>query len=307
MNSITSRMNAVHASPGFLVNVHRTETFGVNVMRTTPFLTLITLLLPLLSSAQPQTTFDAASIKPNREGGGPYPRVLPGRLLMTYYSVQELVAFAYGLRTEQVVGQFPSDRYDIEAKTDGPVPMKQMTGPMLQALLAERFALRLHRETRDLPIYNLSVAKSGAKMPPTKHNCVVSNYDSGATPPPADGQSADPVFYCDHPSFAAQGVNRTVEGKGITMKALAESLSRTELNRTVMDKTGLTGAFDVTLKWVADPSSPAYDGFGGPAPAQSGAGPSLFAALQEQLGLRVQAGRGPVDVLVIDRVEKPTP
>jgi uncharacterized protein (TIGR03435 family) len=260
-------------------------------------------MLPPLSIAQPQPTFEVASIKPNKEGGGPYLRLRPGRLMMTYYSIQELVAFAYGVRTEQVVGQFPSDRYDIEATTDGPVPGKQMAGPMLQVLLADRFALRLHREMRDLPVYNLTVAKSGVKMPPAKDDCVVSGYDRGA--PPDEGQSAEPVFYCDHPHFGARGVNRTLEGKGITMKALADGLSRTELNRTVVNKTGLNGAFDVTLNWVADPSSPSYDGFGGPPTSEPTAGPSLFTALQEQAGLRVQAGRGPVEVLVIDQVEKP--
>jgi uncharacterized protein (TIGR03435 family) len=267
-----------------------------------PILTLV-FLLPAVGIAQPQPTFEAASIKLNKEGGGPYPRVRPGRLLMTYYSIKELVAFAYGVRSEQVVGQFPSDRYDIEATTDGAVPGKQMAGPMLQALLADRFALRLHRETRNLPVYNLTVAKSGLKMLAAKGDCVVSAYDRGA--PITESQSADPVFHCNHARFGAQGVNRTLDGKGITLQSLSDSLSRTELNRTVVNKTGLNGAFDVTLKWAADPSSPSYDGFGGSQPSETGAGPSLFTALQEQLGLRVEAGRGAVEVLVIDQVEKP--
>jgi uncharacterized protein (TIGR03435 family) len=273
----------------------------VAMIRTIPILALLS-FLPVLSTAQPPT-FEAAAIKPNREGGGPYLRVHPGRLMMTYYSIQELVAFAYGVRAEQVVGKFSSDRYDIEATTSGSVPGKQMAGPMLQALLADRFGLRLHRETRNLPVYNLTVSKNGPKMPPAKSDCVVSPVDHGAPP---EHPSADPVFYCDHPHFGAQGVNRTLEGKGITLQALSESLSRTELNRTVVNKTGLNGAFDVTLKWVADPSSPLHDGFGGPA-SEPGAGPSLFTALQEQLGLRVQSGRGPVEVLVIDQIEKPVP
>jgi uncharacterized protein (TIGR03435 family) len=187
------------------------------------------------------------------------------------------------------------------------VPGKQMAGPMLQALLRDRFALSLHRETRDLPIYNLTVAKGGVKMPPAKGDCVISPYDGGAPPQPSEGRSAVPVFYCDHPRTGARGVSRTLDGKGITLKSLSDSLSRTELNRTVVDKTGLTGAFDVKLNWVADPSSPSYDGRGGPPPSETVAGPSLSTALQEQLGLRVEAGRGPVEVLVIDQVERPQP
>jgi len=158
-------------------------------------------------------------------------------------------------------------------------------------------------KTRDLPVYNLIVAKGGVQMPSTKSDCVVSAYDRGASV--TEGQSADPVFYCDHARFGAQGVTRTLEGKGITLQSLSDSLSRTELNRTVLNKTGLNGAFDVNLKWTADPSSPSYDGFGGPPTSGPAGGPSIFTALQEQLGLRVQAGRGPVEVLVIDQVAKP--
>ncbi len=89
-------------------------------------------------------------------------------MVMNCYSIQELVAFSWGVRKEQVVGQFFPDRYDIEATMDGATPINQIYGPMLQALLEDRFALKLHPETRDLPIYNLIVAKSGVKMPPSE-------------------------------------------------------------------------------------------------------------------------------------------
>ena len=106
-------------------------------------------------------TFEAATVKPNKSGGGPYLQVLPGRLTMTYYSVQDLVAIAYGRRAEQVVGKSFADRYDIEATTDGKTPGNQMTGPMLQSLLDDRFQLKLHREIQQLPVYELTVAKGG--------------------------------------------------------------------------------------------------------------------------------------------------
>jgi uncharacterized protein (TIGR03435 family) len=265
-------------------------------------LTLASLMLPALGNAQTQPTFEAATIKPDKGCAGPYGRNLPGRLVMNCYSIQELAAFAWGVRKEQVVGQFFPDRYDIEATVDAATPINQIYGPMLQALLEDRFALRFHRETRDLPIYNLVVAKGGVKMPSAKGDCVVSPADGGPPVPASQGRPAAPVFFCGHPNSGA----RSVEGKGITMKALSGTLSRTGLNRSVVDETGLAGAFDVTVNWVTDPSDPLFDGLGGPPTSEPGVGPSLFTALQEQLGLRLQAGRGPVEVLVIDRVEKPT-
>jgi uncharacterized protein (TIGR03435 family) len=274
-------------------------------MRRIPGLTVASLTLPLLVTAQPQPTFEVASIRLNRGCPGPYGRNLPGRLVMNCYSIQELAAFAWGVRKEQVVGQFFPDRYDIEATMDRAAPINQMYGPMLQALLEERFALRLHPETRNMPIYNLIVAKNGVRMPLAKGDCVVSPADGGSSLPPSQGRPLVPVLFCNHPNTGARGDNRTLEGKGITLKALADSLSRTELSRTVVDNTGLTGAFDVTLHWETDPSSPLNNGIGGPPASEPVAGPSLFTAIEEQLGLRLQAGRGPDKVLVIDRAERP--
>jgi Protein of unknown function (DUF3738) len=191
---------------------------------TISILTLVPLMAPTLGIAQPNPTFEAASIKPDKQCPGPYGRGLPGRIVMNCYSIQELAAFAWGVRKEQVVGQFFPDRYDIEATMDGAAPSAQIIDRMLQAL---------------------------------------------------------------------------------TLKALADSLSRTELNRTVVDKTGVAGAFDVTLHWETNRSDPLYDGIGGAPSSEPGEGPSLFTAIEEQLGLKLQASRGPDEVLVIDQVEKP--
>ncbi len=270
-----------------------------------PVLTMASLIMPLPVTAQPHPGFEAASIKPNKECPGPYGRNLPGRLVMNCYSIQELAAFAWGVRKEQVVGHFFPDRYDIEATMDGATPISQLYGAMLQALLEDRFALKLHRETRDMPVYNLIVAKNGSKMPSAKGDCVLSPADGGPPLTPGQGRASGPVFFCNHPNTGARGYNRTLDGKGITLKALADMLSRTELKRTVVDKTGVVGAFDITLHWEIDPSSPLYDGIGGAPTSEPGAGPSLFSAIEEQLGLKLQAGRGPDEVLVIDRVEKP--
>jgi len=226
---------------------------------------------------------------------------------MTFYSVQELVAFAYGVRAEQVVGKTIADRYDIEATTDGKTPMSQIVGPMLQALLENRFSLRLHHEVRRLPVFELTIAKSGIRMPITKGECAPSAANAAPQPTPAGGESRPPVFVCDQPRTGAKGVTRTLEGRGITMTGLAESLSRTELNRTVLNRTGLTTAFDVSLKWAVDPTVPGLDdGKGGVRTQGENTETSIFIALQEQLGLKLETSQGPVDVLVIDRAERPS-
>jgi uncharacterized protein (TIGR03435 family) len=276
---------------------------------------LAAVMVSTFSLAQQQTsapaaapTFEVATVKLNKKGGGPYMQILPGRLMMTYYSVQDLVAFAYGVRADQVVGKAFADRYDIEATADGRMSGNQMAGPMLRALLEDRFRLKLHRETRQLPVYELTVAKSGVKMTPAKQgDCTPDAPDAAPLPRPVPGEPRPPVFFCDIPRTGARGLKRTLEGKGIGLDALAAALSRTELNRTVLNKTGLTGRFDVTLTWAVDPSIPGlYDNQGGAPVADPNTEPLIFTALQEQLGLKLETDRGPVEVLVIDRVEEPS-
>jgi uncharacterized protein (TIGR03435 family) len=274
-------------------------------MRTIAALKLLPLILPRLAVAQTAPNFEVASIKPDKQCPGPYSRSLPGHLVMNCYSIQELTAFAWGLRNEQVIGQSLPDRYNIEATLDAATPISQMYGPRLQALLEDRFGLKLHRETREMPIYKLVVAKNGSKMPATKGDCILSPADGGPPLPAPQGRPPSAIFFCNHPNFGVRGANRTIEGRGITLKALADTLSRTELHRTVVDKTDLAGAFDVTLHWEIDPSDPLFDGIGGAPASEPGAGLSLFTAVEQQLGLKLQSDRGPDDVLVIDRVEKP--
>ena len=276
---------------------------------------LAALMMSNFGLAQEQTvvaaagpTFEVATVKVNKSGGGPYAQILPGRLMLTYYSVQDLVAFAYGLRAEQVVGKSFAERYDIEAATDGKTPGNRMAGSMLQALLEDRFKLKVHRETRQLPLYQLTVTKGGVKMPPAKQgDCTPDAPDAVPRPRPAPGESRPLVFFCDIPRTGARGLKRTLEGKGISLEALAATLSRTELNRTVLNKTGLAGRFEVNLTWGVDPSIPGlYDSQGGAPDPDAATEPSIFNALQEQLGLKLETGRGPVEVLVIDRVEEPS-
>lgn len=284
-----------------------------NGIRTVIALCLGSGLVATKGLAQPQNitqtplpTFEAASVKPNNHGGGPYPRLRPGRLVMTYFSVRDLIAFAYGVRTDQIPEGAPwivSDHYDIEATAEGNTSVNQMGGAMLQALLEDRFKLKLHRETRQLPVYELTVLKGGVKLQPTKAGSCTP-FSPNSPPASATVPGTPRLPFCGYPRSGADGLNWTLEGEGISIEALAGSLSRLELRRSVIDKTGLTGSYDVHLKWTLDPLAPAASDSPGVPPAPDG--PSIFTSLREQLGLRLESAKGPVEVLVIDHVEKPS-
>jgi uncharacterized protein (TIGR03435 family) len=263
-------------------------------------LAMVCLLSVPLTDAQSPTArpaFEVASVKPDARGGNAsYVQASPGRLSPTNFSLRGLIVFAYGVRDYQISGDpawLGSDYYDIQAKAEGNAPVKQMEGPMLQALLEDRFRLRLHRETRQLPAFELSVAKGGPRLQRSKEgSCVPYSLDAPAPPPPARGEPR-PVF-CGFPHWGVEGSNRTLDGIGIGMANLASSLSRSELHRTVTDRTGLSGTFDVHLKWAPDAGEPSADS----------AGPSLLIALQEQLGLKLESTRAPTEVLVIDHIDR---
>jgi uncharacterized protein (TIGR03435 family) len=141
---------------------------------------------------------------------------------------------------------------------------------MLQQLLADRFALRLHRETKEITIYSLIVGKNGPKL--------------------KEGGSAGPYLSRPSPGRLA--------GQRASMSSLASALAG-NLGRPVIDNTGLKGGYDFSLEWTADAAPDAV-------PADT-SGPSLFTALQDQLGLRLESKKAPIEVLIIDRAEKPSP
>lgn len=258
-------------------------------------LTVLTTAAIFAQSLAP--TFDVASIKPSKSGGGPSIRVLPGRFLATYSSLRDLMAYAYGLRDDQIAdgpSWIASDHYDVEATAVGNPPVGQIAGSMLQELLKDRFRLVLRKETRQLPVYELTVVKNGLKLQPTKEgSCTVFSPDSSPLPVAPD---APRLPFCG-PRYGPKGADWTLDGSGIRMEALAESLSRVGLGRSVVDKTGLTGSYDVHLKWTADTLAA-----GTPDNQQ---GPSLFTSLREQLGLKLESAKGPVEVFAIDSAEKP--
>jgi uncharacterized protein (TIGR03435 family) len=258
--------------------------------------------IALAQSPTERPRFEVASIKLH-PGIGNLVHIQPlpgGRLVVENFSLKFLIQTAYGADASQILGGpdwIGSDRYDIEAKAEGNASGKLMTGPMLQTLLEDRFKLSIHRETRQLPIYELTLAKSGVKMPPAKAGaCIPFSMDSPPWPTPAPGEPR-PIF-CGFRGFGVEGLNRKLEMPGVTMTELASALSRSELRRKIVDKTGLAGEFDVHLIWSLDtPSS---------ADPSAAAGPSIFTAVQEQLGLKLESAKGPVEVLVIDHIERPS-
>jgi uncharacterized protein (TIGR03435 family) len=170
---------------------------------------------------------------------------------------------------------------------------------MMQALLADRFHLTAHRETRNLPVYTLNVAKSGLKLQPLKEgSCVAFNPGAPIVPPTPDQLPACGIarFWISIPTVRMQG------GK-VNMAELARSFSNL-LGVTVIDRTGFTGTFDVHLEFGFDDALEGLPHPGPMPPADNGA-PSIFSAIQEQLGLKLESGKGPVEVLVIDHVERP--
>jgi len=234
-----------------------------------------------------RSEFEVASIKRNVSGSTDrLIRPTSGRLSVNNMTLKDLLTFAYEVRDFQISGGpgwINSDHYDIEAKTDGASAPKQMEEPMLQALLENRFSLKVHRETKELPVYELTVAKSGLKLQPTKEGSCITRDPNQQL---ARGQKQS-----DFCGFLGMGRGSLDATKG-SMPDLAMAFSFI-LSRTVVDQTGLTEAFDVHLKFAPDQSA-------------DSANPSIFTAVQEQLGLKLESGKGPVEVLVIDQVERPS-
>lgn len=256
----------------------------------------------------PLPSFEVASIKVNKSGepgGGFRPR--GSQLVVVNYTLFDIIRNAYGLQGNQILGgpawiTAASERFDITAKaTEGTKPDQMLL--MVQQLLADRFKLRLHQETRELPIFALVMARDdrrlGPQMKPAAFDCTtlraaLARGERPTLPPRAD-----------KPSCGAQTRLGHFLVGGYPMSDIARNLSAFVGGRPVVDRTGLTGIYDFELTWTPDQLPPAPPGQTLP-PADPN-GPSLFTAVQEQLGLRLQATTGPVEVLVIDNAERPTP
>ncbi len=251
----------------------------------------------LLAQPPLRPHFEVASIKPNTSDAR-LVHIIPaqgGRLDIENVPLKLIIATAYGLQQFQISGApawTSSDRYDIRAKAAGNPPQSEIGGPMLQSLLEERFHLRYHRETRQLPVYALMPAKNGPKLQPSSPgSCRRFSIDTPLGPTYTPGQAPP----CGFRGFARDGLHMY----GVTAAELAAALSASELRTSVLDKTGITGTFDIDLKWTRQSMETV------PAAEPSDAGPSIFTALPEQLGLRLESTKGPVDIFVIDQIEKP--
>jgi uncharacterized protein (TIGR03435 family) len=250
---------------------------------------IMAVALPAIIWAQSpgaRSEFEVASIKRNVSGDlGRYIKPAPGRVSVSNMTVKDLLTMAYQVRDFQISGGpgwVNSDRYDIEAKTGGIATPKQVQ-QMLRTLVEGRFKLKIHRETKELPIYELAVAKGGLKIQPAKEGSCIELDPSKQVP--TDRQASE---FCGYSGMRGGSLEATKQ----KMPDLAMSLSFI-LARTVIDKTGLKEAFDIHL---------AFAPLNGP----DSTGPSIFTAVQEQLGLRLESGKGPVEVLAIDEVERPS-
>jgi uncharacterized protein (TIGR03435 family) len=206
-------------------------------------------------------------------------------------------------------GWLASDRYLIEAKAEGEPSPEMMRGPMMQRLLEERLGLKIHRETKDVDVFNLVVAKGGPKLEAAKEQCIGEQefFANGPPPMPAPNSGQMPTLICGAFLHTAKGEDIS---RRETMAGLATELSRM-LDRDVIDKTGIAGVFDIRMQLTASdlfhglnfgPNGPPVDTT---AEASEPAGASVFAAVQK-LGLKLEAAKASGDFLVIDRVDRPS-
>jgi uncharacterized protein (TIGR03435 family) len=204
-------------------------------------------------------------------------------------------------------GWIGSDRYDISAKwnaapIDGHTTIQSIEKAqsemdlMLRALLEQRFQLKLHRETKDLPVYELTLAKAGK----LRHGSCTTFDPSNPPPPSVMGPQLN---YCGGSRLGRKGLDWTLDGTGMKMTDLANTLSFLIGSRTVIDKTGFRGTFDAHLQWTPGPAEFGATDVPG---SSTDVAESIFTLLREQLGLKLKTGRGPVEVLIIDHAEKPS-
>jgi uncharacterized protein (TIGR03435 family) len=276
-------------------------------MRTINSLALLVLISASLTAQnQPMPAFEVASIKVNSSGGGGGLGFSPGRFTGSNVTLRQMIRAAYGvMSSSQVVGGpdwIAIDRFNVEAKM--PEGTAQAQGPMLlQTLLADRFKLKVHKDTRELPIYALTVTRSdgrlGAPIRPTQDDCVaiLAARAKGESAP--SGTNEKPV--CSERLMARPipTMTLTYRAGGKTMASFAEWIQQ-YVDRPVLDRTQLPGMFDLELQFALENPAAA-------AAAASQESPILFVALRQQLGLTLKAMNSPLDVVVIDSAEKPTP
>jgi uncharacterized protein (TIGR03435 family) len=251
-------------------------------------MTQVWIAAALLLTAQ----FEVATVKPTPPdwNGGRWIRMQSThQFVARNHALRTLISAAYYLSPKAISGGpdwVDSQHFDILAKAPGetrPTLDEQMA--MLQTLLAERFQLSFHRETKEMPIFALTIAKGGLKMKEST--------------PPAEAKPEGPT----PPAFVIYPHEVKMPGRGVTIAELVDVMQRAAMDRPVIDMTGLTARYDFDLEFVPDETL--FGGALGKGTDDSGK-PGLFAAMQEQLGLKLEATKGPVSTIVIDKATRPT-
>jgi uncharacterized protein (TIGR03435 family) len=244
----------------------------------------------------PPPQFEVASIKPTPSSGldARWDPPLGGRFSVRNINLRSLIEIAWNVPTYQISGGpgwADSDKYDVSAKAPGADASLDQKRLMLQTLLEDRFRLAIHREPKEIPAYGLLAAKNGLKLAQSERpSCIP--FDPNAPPP---GEAARGRIPCGAFSMA----RGRVTGERIGIAQFASILSNL-LRRPVIDETGFTGKFDVHLNYSPEATT-------APEIASSDkTAPSIFTAIQEQLGLRLESRKSPVEILVIDHAEKPS-
>jgi uncharacterized protein (TIGR03435 family) len=248
--------------------------------------------------------FEVASIKLTKTQGTSLFLLYPSRLSVTNTRLPGLIMRAYRLQPDQLAGGpswINSDGFDVEARAAENVSSDQLMS-MLRTLLTERFQLALRHDTKELPVYTLSLARADGRLGPK----LTRSSSSDCVHPPLPGEA--PKDAPSNPATPSCGLFSPLGhwiGRATAIDALAAQLSAQSVHRVVVNNTHLTGTFDLDLQWadLAFLFSPQAN----PSDRPLTDGPSLFTALEEQLGLKLESTKAPVDVLVIDHVERPTP
>jgi uncharacterized protein (TIGR03435 family) len=268
------------------------NSLALNLVRTTPDTAWPIPEPPKTMAADADPSLEVATIKPSEPGRQGKGFGYRGTQFVTFNTnMNDLIAFAYGLHAKQIIGApdwFGTDLFDIDGKPDVPGrPSIQQMESMMRKLLTDRCALKFHHEQKELSVYAVRLGNGGPKM-------------SKTTAGPNDPQG-----------FGFRGLG-DLGVRNLTMAEFATWMQSSVMDKPVMDQTGLKDKYDFTLKWTPDDSQFAqFRGAVAPAPQPAGenpnAPPSLYTAVQEQLGLKIEATKAPDDVIVIDHVEKPSP
>ncbi len=283
------------------------------------------------STATSRPKFEVASIKPckngelgggrkgNTKGGAESPASSPGRLSTACQTVENLIRFAYVINATGTPVRDPSappveggpswihsESYQINARAEGAPSQGMMEGPIMQTLLEDRFQLKIHRETREVPVYAVTVAKGGPKLSPFQEgSCIPRDIPSPPPTPEERGQK-----FCS-PIIQIKGPDLAIHAKGATLDSLFRLLY-VLMDRPIIDRTGIKGRFDMDFEFARPEGQPVWRPAGDPPPsppaeaASEPAGPSIFTVFEKELGLKLEPAKGPRDFFVIDRVERPS-